>query len=403
MRVLVINCGSSSLKFDLIDVEGRSAQVRRLARGIIDRVGGEAIAELTSEAGTVHRPAAAPDQEAALAEAVALLADAGLLAAIDAVGHRVVHGGSAYTEPAVIDDEVVAAIESASALAPLHNGPALAAIRAARRRFAATPMVACFDTAFYARLPQVAALYALPLELSRRLAIRRYGFHGLAHRYMVERFRALRPEVARPRLITLHLGNGCSATASLGGRPLDTSMGFTPLEGLIMGSRSGDLDPALPLFIAEREDLSLAEVETLLNFRSGLRGLSGLSNDMRDLVAAAAMGNERAALAVDAFCYRVRKYVGAYLSVLGGVDAVVFGGGIGENSVEVRERVCRGLEWTGLRFDQAANRSPAGGDRRVSAAGPVEAWVVAVDEASVLARDTAACLLSRRPWPSSER
>jgi acetate kinase len=254
-------------------------------------------------------------------------------------------------------------------------------------------MVATFDTAFYADLPEEARLYALPRELSERLGIRRYGFHGLAHRYMVTRFRALRPEVGQPRLVTLQLGNGCSATASADGRPLDTSMGFTPLEGLIMGTRSGDLDPALPLFLAESEKLTPAEVDSLLNTRSGLLGLSGISHDMRDLLAASRRGEASAELAIAAFCLRVRKYVGAYLSVLGGADAIVFGGGIGEHSPEIRARICGGMEWAGLRLNLGANDAALGGEERISTdASPVEAWVLSVNEAAIIAEDVYTCL-----------
>ena len=261
MRVLALNCGSSSLKFDVLDAkDGALTSVQRIASGEIDRVGAAAAtATLTHGESRVERETDAPDQQHAFATAMSLLDEAGLAWGIEAVGHRVVHGGARFVSPSLIDDDVIGAIEAASELAPLHNKPALAALEAARSHFGASlPMVATFDTAFFADLPDVAATYALPRDLTQRLGIRRYGFHGLAHRYMVERLRALRPEVEHPRLITLQLGNGCSATASLAGRPQDTSMGFTPLEGLIMGTRSGDLDPALPLLIAEKEGLSHA-------------------------------------------------------------------------------------------------------------------------------------------------
>ena len=394
MRVLALNCGSSSLKFDVLDA-GDGPSVLRVASGEIDRIGaGKATASLAHGDTKIEREAEAPDQQHAFVTAMSLLDEAGLANGIDAVGHRVVHGGARFVSPSLIDDDVIGGIEAASELAPLHNKPALAAIEAARSHFGtALPMVATFDTAFFADLPDVAANYALPRELTGRLGIRRFGFHGLAHRYMVERYRALRPEVQRPRLITLQLGNGCSATASLDGRPLDTSMGFTPLEGLIMGTRSGDLDPALPLLIAEKEGLSTQEVDALLNTHSGLLGISGRSRDMRDLVEAASRGDAAADLAVRAFCYRVTKYVGSYLAVLGGADAIVFGGGIGENSADVRRSVCRGLEWAGLRLDEAANAHSHADDRPIGVLGiPMEAWTVRVDEAVVIARDVAVCL-----------
>jgi acetate kinase len=249
-------------------------------------------------------------------------------------------------------------------------------------------MIAAFDTSFFADLPDVAREYALPQDIRERLQIRRYGFHGLAHRHMIERYRALRPAIAGPRLITLQLGSGCSATASLDGHPLDTSMGFTPLEGLIMGTRSGDLDPMLPLLMVEQGGMSVDEVEALLNKKSGLLGLSGGSNDMRDLQHAAANGDVAADLAVRVFCYRIVKYIGAYMAVLGGVDAIVFGGGIGERSAEVRAAVCDAFAWCGLDLDEALNGSVGDDDTFISAPGSgLEALVVHVDEASVIARD----------------
>jgi acetate kinase len=396
MNVLCINCGSSSLKFDLMEARsGRQAVSERIASGSIERVGGEADLVISVPgAPTRERQQPIEDHSEAMQEAVGLLDEAGLLAGVEAVGHRVVHGGPDLCAPTVIDDTVVEAIQAVGELAILHNQPALDAIAGCRARFGdALPMVATFDTAFYAELPDVAARYALPRQLTQDLGIRRFGFHGLAHRYGIEAVRAARPDAASGRLITLQLGNGCSATASLDGRPLDTSMGFTPLEGLIMGTRSGDLDPSLPLYLANRRGLSADQVESLLNRQSGLLGLSGLSHDMRDLLEAAKQGHADAALAVEQFCYRVRKYVGAYISVLGGADAVVFGGGIGENSPEVRERVCSGLEWAGLQFNHAANETMSGETARISQEGSkVEAWVVRVDEAAIIARDTVTCL-----------
>jgi acetate kinase len=396
MNVLCINCGSSSLRFDLMEARsGSQAGPERIASGSIDRVGGKANLVLSVPgAPSQERLQPVKDHSEAMQEAVALLDQAGLLAGVEAVGHRVVHGGPELSAPAVIDGAVIAAVRAVSELALLHNQPALEAIAGCRARFGdALPMVATFDTAFYAELPEVAASYALPKQLTQELGIRRFGFHGLAHRYMIEAFRTARPDATSPRLITLQLGNGCSATASLDGRPLDTSMGFTPLEGLVMGTRSGDVDPSLPLFLATKRGLSPDQVESLLNRQSGLLGLSGLSHDMRDLLAAAAQGHAGAALAVDQFCYRVRRYVGAYMSVLGGADAVVFGGGIGENSPAVRERICRGLEWAGLHLNGEANETLSGEAARISREGSrVEAWVVRVDEAAIIARDTVASL-----------
>jgi acetate kinase len=396
MNVLCVNCGSSSLKFDLMEARsGAHAGPERIASGSIDRVGGEANLVLSVPgAPTQERHQPIKDHSEAMQEAVVSLDEAGLLAGVEAIGNRVVHGGLELRAPAVIDDAVIATIQAVGELAILHNQPAVDAIAGCRARFGdAVPMVATFDTAFYAELPEVASRYALPRQLSDELGVRRFGFHGLAHRYMIEAFRTAQPDAVSPRLITLQLGNGCSATASLDGKPLDTSMGYTPLEGLIMGTRSGDLDPSLPLFLATKRGLSPDQVESLLNRRSGLLGLSGLSHDMRDLLEAALKGHADAALAVDQFCYRVSKYVGAYMSVLGGADAVVFGGGIGENSPEVRERICRGLEWTGLQISTEVNEKFAGEAARISREGSrVEAWVVRVDEAAIIARDTVACL-----------
>jgi acetate kinase len=390
MRVLALNCGSATLKFDVVE----SGTGDRLAAGIVDGIGRRAEASLTAGAATLTRGVEIADHAAAFETALALLREAGLLAGVDAVGHRVVHGGATFRAAVRVDGAVVEALATVSDLAPLHNGPALAVIREGQRVLAAElPTVAVFDTAFFSALPAAAAQYALPRELSERYGIRRYGFHGLAHGYMARRLRALRPELAAPRLVTLQLGGGCSAAATRDGAPLDTSMGFTPLEGLVMGTRSGDLDPSLPLFLQREAGLSVEEVEALLNKRSGLLGLSGRSADLRELLAAAAAGEADSALAVEVFCARIRKYVGAYLAVLGGADAVVFGGGIGENSAIVRARVCAGFEWAGLTLDPALNETAVGREARISAAGsPIEAWVIRVEEASVIATEVASLL-----------
>lgn len=400
MRVLTINCGSSSLKFDVFDADPEHpAAVARVAHGAIERIGHGAASTVTFDGRSSERVPLG-DHAHAFAEALKLLTAAGLDRQVDAVGHRVVHGGAGLRTPALLDDTVLRAIEAARDLAPLHDGPAVRAITAARAHYGGgMPMVATFDTAFFAALPEAAATYALPQTLSARLGIRRYGFHGLAHRYMVERFRTLRPALAQPRLITLQLGSGSSATASLDGQPLDTSMGFTPLEGLIMGTRSGDVDPALPLFLVEQGGLSFAEVDSLLNTESGLLGLSGLSSDMRDLIGAATVGHRGAGLAIEAFCHRARKYVGAYLAVLHGADAIVFGGGIGENSPEVRESICGDLEWAGFALDLEANRSAVGVEGRVGLeASGHEVWVMHVDEAVIIARDVLEALTPRSTY-----
>ena len=312
------------------------------------------------------------------------------------VAHRMVHGGARLTSTRRIDAGVEAEIGRIAPLAPLHNPVALAWVRACREVLGADmPQVAVFDTAFYAQLPEVAATYALPHELSARHEVRRYGFHGLAHQALWSRWRALRPDIARPdiaeggRVISFQLGAGCSATAIDRGRPLDTSMGFSPLEGLVMATRCGDLDPGLVTFLQRAEGLNVADMERLLNEGSGLRGVSGISGDMRILLAA---DDPRARLAVRLYCYRARKYLGAYLAVLGGADAVLFGGGVGENAAAVRAGILEGMDWAGIRLDTAANAA-VGREGRISAADSrIEAWVIPVDESRILAQEALAVM-----------
>lgn len=399
MRVLAVNCGSSTFKFSVLDVleGGPLGEEQRLAEGIVDRIGGRAEIRFTSAGGmALRRSLEVTDHATAAQQVMRWLRSIGLMGpgGIEAIGHRVVHGGGLFLEPVLIDDRVLAAIEGAAGLAPLHNAPALGAIRAARAVDEGLPMVATFDTAFHRTLPDRAAQYAIPLELAAKHGIRRYGFHGLAHRYMVERYAYItsRP-VQEVRLITMQLGNGCSIAAVEGGRSVDTSMGFTPLEGLVMGTRCGDVDPSLAGYLAHREGVSVEEVEGWLNTRSGLLGLSGRSADMRELLQAEAQGDSRAALAVEAFCYRARKYLGAYLVVLGGADAVILGGGIGENAPAVRERICAGMGWCGLELDRGRNARTVGSEGRISRDGSrIDVYVIPVDEAAVIARDTVRCL-----------
>jgi len=401
MKILVLNCGSSTLKFQLIEIDSEAAapaQGRRLAGGIVERIGGQAAIDFAVEYGEpLRRPAVVADHAEATRHVLDWLASTELLAprGLEAVGHRVVHGGDLFVEPTLIDDEVLAAVEALTDLAPLHNAPSLSAIRAARALLGpSVPMVATFDTAFHRTLPERASLYAIPLDLADKYRIRRYGFHGLAHRYMTERYAAITSTpVGQVKLVTLQLGNGCSATAVEDGRSIDTSMGFTPLEGLMMGTRSGDVDPSLAGFLARREAVDIAEVEGWLNTRSGLLGVSGRSGDMRELLEAEAQGDAHAALAVAMFCYRVRKYVGAYLAALGGANAVVFGGGIGENAPSVRARVCAGMGWCGLTLDDGRNTRTIGSEGRISTDDSrVQAYVIPVDEEGVIAHDTVRCL-----------
>lgn len=398
LRLLVVNCGSSTLKLELSRVtRGEPPGRRREAGGVVERIGGEAELLIEAEGDGPREKRRVADHGEALEAVLGELGRAGLLddgGGVGLVAHRVVHGGERFTEPVAIDDEALEAIRELTELAPLHNGPALAAIEAARGLLGTeVPMVAVFDTAFHAALPERAARYPIPAELSERHGIRRFGFHGLAHRYMSERCAALleRPPEAL-RLVTLQLGAGASAAAIVGGSSVDTSMGLTPLEGLMMATRSGDLDPALIGFLAEAEGTEPAEVERWLNQRSGLLGVSGRSADMRELLAAAERGEGSAELAVEMFCYRARKYLGAYLAALGGADAVAFGGGIGENAPEVRRRACAGMAWCGLELDEARNDRAVGAEARIDAGGPLRAYVIPVDEAAVIAADAIRCL-----------
>jgi len=405
MKILALNCGSSTLKFQLIEIDSEAAapaRGRRLAGGIVERIGARAAFDFAVEHGEpLRRSAAVADHAEATRHVLDWLASTELLApsGLEAVGHRVVHGGDLFVEPTLVDDEVLAAVEALTDLAPLHNAPSLNAIRAARALLGpGVPMVATFDTAFHRTLPERASLYAIPLDLADKHRIRRYGFHGLAHRYMTERYAAITSTpVEQVKLVTLQLGNGCSATAVEGGRSIDTSMGFTPLEGLMMGTRSGDVDPSLAGFLARREAVDVADAEGWLNTRSGLLGVSGRSSDMRELLEAEARGDARAALAVTMFCYRVRKYMGAYLAALGGANAVVFGGGIGENAPSVRARACAGMDWCGLTLDQGRNTRIVGSEGRISTDDSrVQAYVIPVDEEGVIAHDVVRCLRRQR-------
>lgn len=401
MKILVINCGSSTLKFQLIETMADSASMGRphkLARGLVDRIGGPASCHFEVAGSTpVENRLTIDDHEKAVALVIQWLNSMPELRSIDAVGHRIVHGGDQFTTAAWIDDRMVETLDSLCELAPLHNPAGVSGIRAARKVLGKTmPMVAAFDTSFHHTLPETARTYAIPREIALKHGIRRYGFHGLAHQYSVMCYgelTAMPPE--QINIVTLHLGNGCSACAIRGGTSVDTSMGFTPLEGLVMGTRSGDIDPAVVPFLARKEKVSADEVENWLNNRSGLLGLSGISNDMRELTAAYNQ-DPRARLAVDVFCYHARKYLGAYLAALGGADAVVFSGGIGENSPLVRAKICADMGWCGLRLDSAANDALIGSDGCIAQPrSAVKAYVVHTDEESIIARETARVLTER--------
>jgi acetate kinase len=409
MNILVLNAGSSTIKFQLIatDLEAINTNSdRRLGGGSIERIGGEAIVNLQA-AGREHERSTAPLRD--LRAAVDLIVrwassnESGIpeitsTADIHAVGHRVVHGGERFQHSVVIDDQVLRGIEDCIDLAPLHNPANIKAIIATRELLGpGLPQVAVFDTAFHQTLPDYAYLYALPYQFYRRHKIRRYGFHGTSHRYVAYRYRqVLGLEREATNIITLHLGNGCSATLIRGGDSRDSSMGLTPLEGLVMGTRSGDIDPAILDFISVKEGLSLQETESLLNKQSGLLGISGLTNDMRELLEEAREHDDRRArLAIDIFCYRVRKYIGAYLAAANGADALVFTGGIGENSPEVRALICDGLQWLGLELDAALNEAQIGGTEGLIStdASRLAAYVIPTDEELLIARDTARSVL----------
>ena len=392
MKVLVLNCGSSTLKFQLIQTRG-SAVERKLARGVVERIGGESSYkfEIVGEP-AYEEKLVAENHQAATVKVIEWLSSHPDLGSVDAVGHRIVHGGDKFKSAVRIDEDVIKILDSLCDLAPLHNPSSVSGIHAARKVLGpAVPMVAAFDTSFHQTIPDNAAIYALPYDLSTKHHLRRYGFHGLAHQYSAMRYGELTGKPAdRINIVTLHLGNGCSACAIRNGVSIDTSMGFTPLEGLVMGTRSGDLDPALVIHLARDEGLD--EVENLLNTGSGLLGVSGISSDMRELIAVY-KDNPRARLAIDVFCYRARKYLGAYLAALHGADAVIFSGGIGEHLPFIRKEICGGMEWCGLLLDEGQNDSIVGIEGRISAAqARIQVFVIPSDEEAVIARQTAVLL-----------
>jgi acetate kinase len=394
MNILALNCGSTSLKFRVASISGEMpGEQQRLAYGAIESVGPTAQLDLHAESGVElleQRPIA---NLGSAATAVLDWLKSVHAPTLDAVGHRVVHGGAVFQSPVRITAGTIEQLERLSELAPLHNGPAMQAIRAVETAVGDIPSVATFDTTFHAQMPEKAALYALPLDLMRRHAIRRYGFHGLAHRSLLNRYASL---VAKPisavSIVTLQLGGGCSIAAIEHGRSIDTSMGFTPLEGLMMGTRSGDLDPSLPEYIAQHESLRAEQVDDLLNRGSGLKGVSGRSADVRELLLAEAEGHTPSALALDMFCYRVRKAIGAYLAALGGAEAIVFGGGIGEHAVTLRERICQGMDWCGVALDADRNSAATGAARISASYSRVDVWVIPSDEESIILSDTYSCL-----------
>jgi acetate kinase len=388
MKILVLNCGSSSLKFQLFDMQ----EEKVLLKGLVEKIGSSR-AMLTfsgRQASPIRDVLEIADHEKAVRIVMDILThpDHGVIRSIDevdAVGHRTVHGGEEFSGAALITPEVIEAMERCVPFAPLHNPANITGIRMARKLMPKLPQVGVFDTAFHSRMPRSSYLYGLPYELYEKHGIRRYGFHGTSHGYVAEVAAAtLGKPLAKLKLITCHLGNGSSIAAIDGGVSVDTSMGFTPLEGLVMGTRCGDLDPAVVCFLQEREKLGTQEVDALMNKRSGLLGISGVSNDMRELEEEAGRGNARAELALQIFCLRVRKYIGAYAAELGGLDGVVFTGGIGENAVNIRRQVLQNLDHMGIKLDLEANAAR----KPLISSGRVKVLVIPTNEELAIARET---------------
>lgn len=398
MNVAVINCGSSSIKYEVFDAKN----LEMLASGIVERIGsGEGhLRQRRRKADGIfredERTAPLADHRAGFGLIESVNSDEPLLgdgSGLFGIGHRVVHGGELFREPALISDEVIAAIRKLIPLAPLHNPSNLLGIEVMRKRYPHVPQVAVFDTAFHQTLPPRAYRYALPHELYEKHGVRKYGFHGSSHAFVARAAaKHLGMPLERANLIILHLGNGASAAAVQGGKSIDTSLGMTPLEGLVMGTRCGDLDPSIPFYLMRETGIRSEEVEGLLNRESGLKGVCGAS-DMREVLARAAKGDERAALAVEMSCYRIRKYVGAYFAVLGRLDAVVFTGGIGENAAPVRQLACAGLEHLGIGVDAARNSTARGAVAEIQKDGmPVKVLVVKTNEELEIAQQTVAAI-----------
>ncbi len=391
MKVLVLNSGSSSIKYQFIDTENQVA----LAKGLVDRIGmsGAVLAHQRYDGDQIKIAGEILDHQIAVEYVlgVMLSRNHGVISDkkdIEAVGHRVVHGGETFSDSVFINENVVKVLQDNIELAPLHNPPNIKGIQACQRILPDTPQCAVFDTAFHSHMPPKSYLYGIPYELYKKHKIRRYGFHGTSHLYVSQRAAVLLNKEGKDlRIITAHLGNGCSIAAVKHGQSMDTSMGFTPLEGLLMGTRSGDLDPSLILYIMGKEGLTLGEANTLLNKHSGLIGISGESSDMREILAAVKDNQQRSKWAFEIFCYRIKKYVGAYTAAMGGLDALVFTGGIGENSKEVREEVCKDMEFLGIELDELKNQN---NDEIISKEhSKVSVMRIPTNEELVIALDTA--------------
>lgn len=392
MKILVLNCGSSSLKYQLFDMENESV----LAKGLCERIAidGSLIKHQAEGKEEFTLQAAMSDHNDAISQVIDALLDKehGVItdiSEINAVGHRVVHGGEKFVSSVIIDEKVKEAISECAEIAPLHNPPNLMGIEACEKLMGKTPQIAVFDTAFHQTMPRKAYLYAIPYELYEKYKIRKYGFHGTSHKYVSSRAAGvLNRPIEELKIITCHLGNGASVCAVDGGKSVDTSMGFTPLEGLVMGTRSGDIDPAVVSYIMEKENKTVKEVENILNKKSGVLGVSGVSSDFRDIEKAAKDGNERAAAALEQFYYRVAKYIGQYAASMNGVDAVVFTAGLGENSVEARKNICSYLGYLGLEVDDEKNNCRGKEVDFATAQSKVRALAVPTNEELVIARDT---------------
>lgn len=392
MNVLVVNCGSSSLKYQLIDMDNEAV----LAKGQFEKIGAEdaIFTHKRPDAEKLERVEPILDHKQALKILLDILVDAefGVISSmdeIDAVGHRVVHGAEKFADSVLITPAVMEALEECAKIAPLHNPPNIQGIEACEAIMPKVPQVAVFDTAFHQTMPAEAFLYGLPYEAYTELGVRRYGFHGTSHKYVAQRVAELMGKhMSDLRIISCHLGNGSSVSAIKAGRSIDTSMGFTPLSGLIMGTRCGDIDPAIVPFLMDKWDMTYHEIDAIMNKKSGVLGISGVSNDFRVIEEAAEEGNKRAQLALDMFHYKVRSTIGAYAAVMGGVDVIVFTAGIGENGIGNRDAICNGLEYLGTRLDRERN-NVRGKETEISVEGSkVKIFVVPTNEEIMIARDT---------------
>ncbi len=398
MKIFVLNSGSSSLKYQLIDSETEEVLAKGLAERIGVKGGGGRIVHQVAGNDKLEVNIDMANHDQAMDHVFELLTDSekgalGSIREISAVGHRVVHGGESFVHPTIVDDEVLKKIDEVSTLAPLHNPPNLEGIRACMRLMPGVPQVAVFDTAFHSTMPEHAYIYALPYKYYTDYGIRRYGFHGTSHKYVTGQALKMLAEsgisAQDSRIITIHLGNGCSMAAVVGGKVVDTSMGMTPAEGLMMGTRSGDLDPAILLYLARELGAKPDEIDEIINKKSGLLGVSGVSSDMRDVESAANSGNHLAELALSIFCYRIKKYIGAYAAAMGGLDAIVFTGGIGENSASIRARVCKNLGFLGIDLDEEKNQAVTGASDVSSDSCRVRILVIPTNEERMIARETA--------------